>query len=185
MRIAILSDIHDHVWNLADALIGVQNTKTMVVCGDLCSPFIVAQLAEGFSNPIHIVFGNNDGDLYRITNIAGRYDNVSLQGEFYQGELGGKRFAVNHYNNIALPLADSGAYDVVCYGHNHIFKIESRGDALLINPGTIMGYEPVGRKNIPPTLVIYDTESSAAEGYYLVKGAQGATGKLMPYERNT
>ena len=182
MRVAIISDIHDNVWNLSEALEGIKNTDAMIVCGDLCSPFVVAQLAEGFTGPIHIVFGNNDADLYRITNVAGKYGHVHLHGELYQGELGGKRFAANHYNNISQPLSESGRYDVVCYGHNHSFKIESKRDALVINPGTIMGYNPVSKQDVPATLVIYNTEEHRASGYHLTSGGAGATGKLMPYE---
>lgn len=182
MRVAIISDIHDNVWNLSEALKGINNTNAMIVCGDLCSPFVVAQLAEGFSAPIHIVFGNNDADLYRITNVAGKYDHVHLHGELYEGELGGKRLAANHYNNISRSLSESGRFDVVCYGHDHSFKIESKGKTLAINPGTIMGYNPVSRKDVPATLVIYNTEDHAANGFYIATAGAGATGKLMPYE---
>lgn len=182
MRVAIISDIHDNVWNLSDALGGVKNTDALIVCGDLCSPFIVRQLAEGFSGPIHIVFGNNDADLYRITKIAGKYDHLHLHGELYEGELGGKRFAANHYNNISLPLSEAGRYDVVCYGHNHSFKIEAKGDTLVINPGTIMGYDPVKRQDVPTTLVIYNTEDHRANGFHVASGAAGPTGKLIPYD---
>lgn len=182
MRIAILSDIHDNVWNLASALEGVKNTHAMIVCGDLCSPFIVTQMADEYEGPIHIVFGNNDGDLYRITNVSGRYENVHIHGEYFQGELGGKQFAANHYKDIALPLSDSEKYDVVCYGHDHIYKIEKRGKTLVINPGTIMGYDPTQKMDVPATLVIYNTEIDQASAYKVVRGTGGSKGKILPYE---
>src|SRR5574341_991152 len=109
MKIAILSDIHDNVWKLAAALPGMQNTEVMICCGDLCSPFIVGLLAEGFKDrPIHIVFGNNDGDLFRITQNASKSPRVQLHGALYQDEIGGKRIAVNHYPDIALAIAAAG-----------------------------------------------------------------------------
>ena len=182
MRVAILSDIHDNVWNLATALEGIKNTDAMIVCGDLCSPFIAVQLASDYSGPIHIVFGNNDGDLYRITKLSGRYENIDIHGEFFQGELGGKQFAANHFGYIALPLSDSGKYDVVCYGHNHAYKIEKRGKALAINPGTIMGYDPAQRVDVTATLAIYDTERGQATGYYLTERTGGSKGELLPYQ---
>lgn len=43
MRIAVLSDIHDNVWNLAAALDAGAETDALICCGDLCSPFIVHQ----------------------------------------------------------------------------------------------------------------------------------------------
>lgn len=157
MRIAILSDIHDNVWKLAAALTEAQDADAMICCGDYCSPFVVAQLAAGFSGPTHLVFGNNDGDLFRITRVAAQHDHVHFHGEFFEGELGGKRFAANHYDNIARPMAGSDEYDVVCYGHNHIYNVERVGDTLTINPGPIMGYHPGSKEKVPSTFVVYDT----------------------------
>lgn len=174
MKIAILSDIHDNIWNLAAALTAIQETEALICCGDLCSPFVIGLLAEGFpGKPIHIVFGNNDADLFRITNNAKKYPHVHLHGEFFQGELGDQRFAVNHFDNLAQPIAASGQYDVVCYGHNHIFKIEPVGRTLAINPGAIMGYDPGKKGDIPSTFVIYDTETGAAQGYQVENKAAG------------
>lgn len=166
MRIAIISDIHDNVWNLGPALEMLNGADALICCGDLCSPFIVNLMADGFSDHIHIVFGNNDGDQYRITNNAIKYDGrVIVHGEFAELTLAGRRFAVNHYPNIARLIAESGDFDVVCYGHNHIYKVEECGNTLMINPGAIMGYDGVNRKEIPSTFVLYDTESSECEGY--------------------
>jgi putative phosphoesterase len=184
MKIGVLSDIHDNIWNLAVALTGLQETEALICCGDLCSPFIIRLLAEGFPNrPIHIVFGNNDADLFRITSFAKKYAHVHLHGEFFQGELGGQRFAVNHFDNIAQPIAVSGQYDVVCYGHNHIYKIEQIGRTLTINPGAIMGYNPGSKKDIPATFVIYDTATEATTGYRIEipAGLGSQSGQVVPY----
>ncbi len=162
MKIVILSDIHDNVWKLAALLQNITNADAMICCGDLCSPFIVPQLAAGFAGPIHIVFGNNDGDLFRITQNAARFDHVHLHGEFLEIELGGKRFAVNHYDHIARRLAASDTYDVVCYGHNHIYQVERVGKTLTINPGPVMGYSPAQQQDVPSTYVIYDTATDEA-----------------------
>lgn len=184
MKVGILSDIHDNIWKLASALAGLQEAEVLLCCGDLCSPFIIGLLAEGFPDrPIHIVFGNNDADLFRITNNSRKYDHVHLHGEFFQGELGGKRFSMNHFDNIARPIAASGQYDVVCYGHNHIYKIESMGSTLAINPGAIMGYDPIGKKEIPSTFVIYDTQSGTASGFQIESPVadQSRSANINPY----
>lgn len=166
MKIAILSDIHDNIWNLNAALGKVNDSEVLICCGDLCSPFIVDLIAEGFPNPIHIVFGNNDGDQYRVTNNASRYDGrVLIHGEFAELKLGGRHFAVNHYPNIARCIAQSEDYDVVCYGHNHIYAVERVNSTLLINPGAIMGYDGVNKDEIPSTFIIYDSEISECKGY--------------------
>jgi putative phosphoesterase len=177
MKIAILSDIHDNVWNLASALPGIQNTDVMICCGDLCSPFIIGLLADGFKDrPIHIVFGNNDGDLFRITQNASKYAHVHIHGAFYQDEMGGKHIAVNHYPDIALAIAAAGKHDVVCYGHNHVFKVDSVGKTLTINPGAIMGYDGANKKDIPSTFVIYDADAGQATGYQIAPPLESGAG---------
>jgi len=168
MKIAILSDIHDNVWKLAGALTAVGGADALICCGDLCSPFIVHQLGRGFAGPIHIVFGNNDGDLYRISANARHYEHIRLAGELFRGEFDGQRFAVNHYDMIARSLAASGEFDVVCYGHNHVFDIARVGETLAINPGTIMGaaFAPDGaRLDVPSTFVVYETRTGHAERF--------------------
>jgi hypothetical protein len=165
MRIAVLSDIHDNIWKLAAALAAVRDADVLLCCGDLCSPFVIHQLGQGFPVPIHIVFGNNDGDLYRITANARNYQNIRLHGELFRGEFDGRRFAMNHYDGIARALAASGEFDVVCYGHNHVFDIARIGAALTINPGAIMGatFTPDGRHiDVPSTFVIYETRTGQA-----------------------
>lgn len=165
MRIAVLSDIHDNVWKLDAALRAIHDADAMICCGDLCSPFIVHQLGRGFSGPIHIVFGNNDGDLYRITANAQRYPHIHLHGEWFRGEFDGKRVAVNHYDNIARPVANSGDFDLVCFGHNHIFELGYAGHTQIVNPGPIMGaaFAPDASPiDVPSTFVLYDTRTGEA-----------------------
>ena len=168
MRIAVLSDIHDNVWKLAAALDRARGADAMICCGDLCSPFIVHQIGRGFSQPIHVVFGNNDGDLFRITANARRYEHIHIHGEFFRGEFEGRRVAANHYDNIARAVAASGEFDVVCFGHNHVYEIARTGRTLAINPGAIMGaaFAADGtRTDVASTFVIYDTASHATERF--------------------
>lgn len=158
MRIGILSDSHDHVWNLRLALRTLNERADLLVhCGDLCSPFIVPLLAEHFDGPVHAVFGNNDADRYRLERMAAGSGRVSLEGEFWSPELGGKRFAVQHFPELARPLAESGRYDVVCFGHDHRWHVERLDATWLINPGTILGYGPGGDGDVAPSFVVYDT----------------------------
>jgi hypothetical protein len=168
MRIAVLSDIHDNVWKLAAALDAVGDADALICCGDLCSPFIVHQLGRGFSRPIHVVFGNNDGDLFRITANAQRYEHMRIHGELFRGEFDGQRVAVNHYDTIARAIAASGEFDVVCYGHNHVYSVARIGRTLALNPGAIMGavFSADGRRtDVASTFAIYDTASGEVAGF--------------------
>ena len=108
---------------------------------------------------------------------------MHLYGEFYQDEIDGKRIAVNHYPDIALPIAQSGTYGPVYYGHNRRFAIEQRGSTLTLYPGTLLGYDPVSRGDVPATFIVYETRLNEALGYQVgTKMTVEATGQTtMPY----
>ena len=78
-------------------------------------------------------------------------------------EILGKQFAMNHYPEIARELAASQHFDVVCYGHDHQFYKGFVGKTLLINPGTLMGYNPLTKTSVAVTYGIYDTDTSQFE----------------------
>jgi len=164
MRLAIISDIHDNLWNLAAAIDYLRGADALFCCGDLCSPFVMDQLAR-FPGPVDIVFGNNDADLFRITRKSS--ERVRVHGEFFETELEGCKLAMNHFDYIARPIAASGIYDVVCYGHNHEFSVARVGRTLAINPGPIMGaWFPGGKwEDVVPTFVMLDTGSRAVEAF--------------------
>jgi putative phosphoesterase len=158
MRLAILSDTHDHLKVLRSILPRLSQADAALHCGDLCSPFILRQLAEGFKGkPVHVVWGNNEGDVRLMMQIAQVMGNVTLHGPLAQITLDGVRVALNHYPEIAHGLALSGKYDLVCYGHDHKAHQEQLGSCLLLNPGELMGL--YGRK----TFAFYDTQTRTAE----------------------
>ena len=160
MKISILSDIHDNIWNLKKALVSeeLQSADTMLYCGDLCAPFIIKLLGQSYTKPIHLVLGNNDGDVNAIIANASAFTNVHLHGEYFRGEFAGKTFAMNHYPDKARKIAEHGGYDVVCYGHNHTLAEEMIDSTLLLNPGAIMGFHGGSLKEITPTFLLLDTE---------------------------
>ncbi|MDA0750376.1 MAG: YfcE family phosphodiesterase [Verrucomicrobia bacterium] len=158
MKIGILSDIHDQLPQLKKALVAIQETDALLCCGDLCSPFVIKALGEGYQKPIHVVFGNNDGDLFRITQNSKAYPQIQLHGELAELTFNDVRFGMNHFDNIARVLAESGRYDVVCFGHNHRFELTQTGDCQLINPGEVYG-GLTGNS----TLVIYNTDTKTPQ----------------------
>ncbi len=139
MKIAVCADIHDNIWALARALPLMQEAQVAICCGDLCAPFTLVQLAEGFKGPIHVVWGNNDGDKWLLTRQAGRFAHVVLHGELAELTIEDQRIAVTHYPQIAQGLARSGNYDLVCYGHDHVAHDEVVARCRLLNPGELMG----------------------------------------------
>jgi uncharacterized protein len=157
MKIAIMSDIHDNIWKLSDALLRTGEAKALLFLGDFCAPFTLKQMAENFDGPVHVVWGNNDGDKWLLTRIANEAGNVTLYGEFADINIEGRHIAMTHYPHIARPLADGGEYDLVLYGHDHNVRLERVKNTLLLNPGEVMGR--LGKS----TFALYDTVSGDAE----------------------
>ena len=158
MRLAVLSDTHDHLGVLRAALPRLAAADVVLHCGDLCSPFIVRQLAEGLGGrPVHIVWGNNEGDVRLMAQIAQAHPHVTLHGALAELTLDGVRVAMNHYPEIARRLAQSGQYDLVCYGHDHQAHTEVVGACVLLNPGEVMGL--YGRRS----LAYFDTATRQVE----------------------
>jgi putative phosphoesterase len=141
VTIAVVSDIHDNVWNLEKALDQIRgfSPERLFFLGDFCAPFTLAQLAEGFPGPIDVVFGNNDGDTFLISRVAAGHPHVTLHGQLAELSVDGKRVALNHYPDIAKGLAASGLYDAVFSGHDHTRALNHEGSTLWANPGEVMG----------------------------------------------
>jgi hypothetical protein len=158
MRIAIISDTHDNIWALETAMEHLSVAEALLHCGDLCSPFVLKQLIQGMAGkPIHIVWGNNDGDQLTLTRIASQAENVHLHGHIATLQIGSLRISMVHYPESARRLAEGGRYDLVCYGHDHTAHHERIGGVTLLNPGEVMGL--YGKRSI----AIYDSETRSAE----------------------
>ena len=157
MRIAIISDSHDHIPNLkrAVSLANQEGAKLLIHCGDLISPFMLPYLSA-FSGPVHLIYGNNPGDQHLIaTRCATSFDNLRHHGFHGSIKAGTLRIGISHYPDPARDLALSGRYDIVCCGHDHVYAVERLGDCLLINPGDLLGKDSV------PAVAIFDTEDGS------------------------
>ena len=60
-------------------------------------------------------------------------------GIYAEVEIAGRHIALVHYPEIARRVAQSGAFDLVCYGHNHEKHLEAAGAGWLLNPATAWG----------------------------------------------
>lgn len=161
MKIAILSDSHENKTNLKTALEAAKRlgAEHVLFCGDLCGPFMIKQLGDHFSGPIDIVFGNNDGDRFRMAKNAASIPHITLHGEYAAFEVDNKRIGMTHYPFYANAMAKSGDYDLVVFGHDHLVRIETHGNCLAVNPGTV--YEHY--EGNPPSFALYDTITHTAE----------------------
>lgn len=174
MKIAVLSDCHDHLENLAKALrlIAGSGAERVFYLGDFCAPFTLAALAEGFSGPIDAVFGNNDGDAFLLCRVASRHAHVTLHAPLAELEIAGRRIALNHYPELAVRLAESQAYDAVFSGHDHQKYIHQKGRTLWANPGEIMG------RFGEPSIGLYDVLENTFQHMPLSGGRPAAEGAV-------
>jgi uncharacterized protein len=85
------------------------------------------------------------------------YPEIRLHGAFAELQIDGLRIAVNHYPEIARPLAASGLYELICYGHDHTAHQSRAGKCTLLNPGELMGLQ--GKA----TFAWFDTQSREAK----------------------
>jgi putative phosphoesterase len=146
MKICIVSDSHDRGPMLAEAIATAQaeGAEAVIHCGDLIGTnTLKASLKSQL--PIHLVHGNNLGDIVSLARIA-----CSSDGQFtYHGRdasitLGGKRIFMTHYPHYGNGMACTGDYDLVCCGHSHEPLIRSQAnvkgsETWLVNPGTVAG----------------------------------------------
>ena len=156
MLIGILSDIHDNIWALDDALEELSACDALLCLGDLCAPFTMAAIGKGFAGPVYTAWGNNDGDKVHISRQADNHEHVQIKGDVCFVELGGRRIAMTHYPELAEALAQGGQYDLVCHGHDHERRIVQGEKTVLLNPGEVMGRFGVR------SVAVYDTEEGKA-----------------------
>lgn len=159
MRIAVMSDTHDQIANLWAAVSHCNDhgVDMIIHCGDLISPFMLKRLAR-FAGPVHLVYGNNVGDLHLVSQqCAVNYQNLTHHGVMGVLTAGGRKIGFHHYPEVAEGMAETGQYDMVCCGHNHIYGVQYINKTLVVNPGDLLG------KDIRPCFCIVDLADFATE----------------------
>lgn len=157
MKICILSDSHDHRALLAAAVAEAKalGAEAVIHCGDLVAPSTLHAIIP-LGLPVHLVHGNNHGDLFHLMKLAQRPENrVYYYGQDAAITLAGRRIFLVHYPHYAKAMALTGDYDLVCNGHEHRAVIERiqnirGGETLRVDPGT------VGGVSAPATYVLGD-----------------------------
>lgn len=161
MKLCILSDSHDHI-ALLDAAVARakrEGAEAVLHCGDLVAPSTL-HCVEKHGLTVHVIHGNNTGDLYTLGRLAADPSSVIQYHGMDAGLLlGGRRIFLVHYPHYARAMAATGDWDLVCCGHSHNPAIERipnirGGETLLLNPGTVGG---VG--GAPATLMVGDLDT--------------------------
>ena len=162
MKIAVISDTHDHLENLVKAIerINEAGAQELIHCGDMCSPFVIDRLAK-FNGKVHVVFGNNDGDKFTINKVSSKFNNIIIHGEAGIIETPDGDIAFAHKPELARGFASTGRYIAVFYGHTHKHSVEDINGTPFINPGELMGLVE------KPGWIIFSTEDKSTSHYEL------------------
>ncbi len=136
-----------------------EGAEAVLHCGDVVAPSTL-HCVEKHGLTVHVIHGNNTGDLYTLGRLAADPSSVIQYHGMDAGILlGGRRIFLVHYPHYARAMAATGDWDLVCCGHSHKPAIERipnirGGKTLLVNPGTVGG---VGRA--PATLMVGDLDT--------------------------
>lgn len=157
MKVCVLSDSHD---NRRLMLAAAEDAKArgaelILHCGDVVAPSTLLVLKK-VGLPVHVIHGNNAGDLYAMHRIAHESEGLL----HYYGQdagivLDGRNVFLVHYPHYARAMACTGEWDLVCCGHDHRAEIAQvatikGGKTLMVNPGTVAGL------GAPPTYALGD-----------------------------
>ncbi|MHA2037548.1 MAG: metallophosphoesterase [Promethearchaeota archaeon] len=166
MKIAVISDSHDHMNNILQAvsIINKRKIDAVIHCGDFVAPFVKKwfdKLEEPIKKNFFGVFGNNDGERVFLKQNLGQICQLAQNGNELIIELGGKRIFISHMpiQGTLEALAKSGKFDIVLSGHTHVMRNEKyENGVLVVNPGELCGYL-TGKS----TFAIIETEKMEVE----------------------
>ena len=164
MKIAVISDTHDHRDNIfkAVSIMNERKVDALIHCGDFVAPFVVRWfngLNDNIKENFYGVFGNNDGEKLGLKSILGQI--CEIVGMEINKRFDGKRVYVSHMptQKTIEALASSGKYDIILTGHTHDVVNDKRANGILVlNPGEACGY-----LSGKATFGIIDTEKMEAE----------------------
>ncbi len=158
MKIVIISDLHDNIFNLEKLLNWCQKNKIskIICCGDVCSAATLKFLSAQFNGEIFLVLGN--GDLYEKKDYQ-KMKNIRYYGLVGQEKISGLNFIFSHYEKeIKKQLEISKVkFDFAFYGHSHKPWLEKKGKLILANPGNLAGIF------YNPTFAVLDTTTKNLE----------------------
>lgn len=156
MKILIVSDTHRKNDNYFRVL-KLQKPDMVIHCGD--AEGSEYELTAAANCPVHIVLGNNDffSTLSRelILDI-GSYRTWVVHGHNYYVSMGSE--------TIKREAAVRGM-DMVFYGHTHRPVVDTEGDVIAVNPGSLSYPRQEGRR---PSYVILELDEKG-ELHFTIK----------------
>ena len=150
MKICILSDSHDNHGLIQNAVREAKALGAEMIfhCGDVVAAKTLGKI-KSFGLPIHVIHGNNQGDIVTLSKVAASDQNqIHYYGQDASITLADKKIFLVHYPHYAKAMATTGDWDLVCCGHSHKAKINpvkniKGGETLVVDPGSVGGVDSV------------------------------------------
>ena len=147
MKIGIISDSHDDIENVQEAITIFNKNKMdyVIHAGDYIFPGIIKEFTKLNAKLIGVL-GNNDGEKNGI--LKSFIDvNGELKGELGEIEIDEIKFGIYHGTDreIKESITRSRKFDILICGHTHKREpqnsgtIEANEDTFILNPGTSHG----------------------------------------------
>ena len=179
MKIGIISDTHDDVENVQEAIQIFNQIKVDYVfhAGDYIFPGMIKEFTKLNAKLIGVL-GNNDGEKNGILKSF-----IDINGEL-KGELGEiiidrVKFGIYHGTDreIKENITRSRKYDILICGHTHKREPQDSGtitnnkDTFILNPGSAHRKSPSisGSFNEVGRIILFNTESKVYEFVNLSK----------------
>src|SRR3989344_7158187 len=125
MKLAIISDTHEHIDNIGKAIkvFESKSASPIIHLGDYCAGPSVRAFK---GTKIIGIYGNNDGDVLRLQKNFGEIGG-EFKWEFCVLEYDGLKIACYHGTvpEITEALIHCKKYDVVLFGHTHEPRLET------------------------------------------------------------
>ncbi|MFA5865259.1 MAG: metallophosphoesterase [Phycisphaerae bacterium] len=135
MLVGIFSDTHDNLWQIEQAIKEFSDRKveTVLHAGDIVAPFAAKAIAK-ITVPVHIIYGNNDGEKVGLKMIFPQIHNGPIE-----IKLGNRLIAMAHdFSQIPKEMQERA--DVLVAGHTHQAFVKEENGKLFINPGECGGW---------------------------------------------
>lgn len=143
MLIGVVSDTHGYIPSAQAAVRMLESLEVEAVlhCGDIGTMDIPPLFKRW---PTHFVFGNCDYDRAEVTRAIAA-SGLHCHDRFADLTLADRRIALLHSDDAQKFQAaiQSGAYDLVCYGHTHQAMQQRVGKTIVLNPGALYRANPL------------------------------------------
>ena len=146
MKIAILSDTHNHQGNIQKtvSLIHKFRPTSLIFCGDATTLESIQWFCE---YPIIYTNGNCDELTGEIKSYLSALRNNSFVGNTFKGQILGKRIGVTHGHipGVLDDMINSSQFDYIFTGHTHLRMNKRVGKTRVVNPGALGGLRKESR----------------------------------------